>query len=159
MVHFRLRYKCRLDLGCQAARHHILSKRWFSLRCVSVIVPYVTRPVILGHRLSPSLCLHLTNSNLFFAPFSPSGDFIRRRQGTKKERGGVWPGLRGGLRGSGSAAARSVGTDNEKGKLFRFLPLIPLLALGARLEGRGPYFKRQERARTKMKPRRDELLR
>ena len=36
---------------------------------------------------------------------------------------------------AGGQAARGspVGTDNEKGKLFRFLPLIPLLALGARL--------------------------
>ena len=52
---------------------------------------------------------------------------------SEREEEGVWPGLRGGLRGGGRAARGSpVGTDNEKGKLFRFLPLIPLLALGAR---------------------------
>ena len=63
----------------------------------------------------------------------------RRKRGgrgmreSEREEEGVWPGLRGGLRGGGRAARGSpVGTDNEKGKLFRFLPLIPLLALGAR---------------------------
>ena len=62
---------------------------------------------------------------------------------------GVWPGLRGGLRGGGRAARGSpVGTDNEKGKLFRFLPLIPLLALEARLPVRGHRFKhRRESAK------------
>ena len=52
-----------------------------------------------------------------------------------------------------------MGTDNEKGKLFRFLPLIPLLALGARLEGRGTLFLTMREGAEKIKAWRPELLR
>ena len=127
-----------LDVKRHGGRHHILRKRASSVAlCNRAVRDYTcdSRPPP-PRPFSTSVSASLIRI-LFLRLFPPLGtSYVVAKE--RRKRGGVWPGLRGGLRGGGSAAARSVGTDNEKGKLFRFLPLIPLLALGARLEGEGP---------------------